>query len=188
MQAVCFGADALGFNRYPQSPRFVEPTLIAQILKVLPPLVSTVGIFVNAKPEAITATLKAAPLSALQFHGQESEVECLRWGKPYIKTVHVNSADDVLRAIADYPSASALLLDNARGDTLGGTGEVFDWCQIPKTDKPLILAGGLNAANIAAAVAEVRPYGVDVCSGVETSPGVKDAALMQTFFERARAV
>lgn len=186
-QAVCFGADALGFIRYPHSPRFIEPDAVAQIIKILPPLVSTLAVFVDAKAADIVATLEVAPVSALQFHGQESEAECLCWGKPYVKTVKVTSADDVLRAVSAYPSASALLLDNVQVDKPGGTGEVFDWQQIPNTSKPLILAGGLNSTNIADAVSRVRPFGVDVCSGVEAAPGIKDATLMQAFIERAQA-
>ena len=184
--AVDLGADALGFIRYPNSPRCVAPEAIADILKVLPPLVVTVAVFVDAEAADIALTLEAMPLAVLQFHGQETEAECLRWGKPYMKTVRVDTPDDVHRAAAAYPSAAALLLDNMLPGQPGGTGKVFDWQQVPRVDRPLILAGGLDAANIAAAIRAVQPYGVDVCSGVETKPGFKDPALMRAFIESAR--
>ena len=187
LRAAHLGADALGFIRYPKSSRFIAPEAVGTIVKKLPPLVTTVAVFVDATADDITATLAAAPIDVLQFQGQETEAECLRWEKPYVKAVRVDQPDDLHRALADYPNASALMLDNILPDRPGGTGTPLDWEQIPKVDRPLILAGGLDPTNIATAIRAVQPYGVDVCTGIEAAPGRKDPALMAAFLDAACA-
>ncbi len=180
--AVDAGADALGFVFYPPSPRAVSAQMAAEICACLPPFVTTVGLFVDPEPALVEETLAVAPLSLLQFHGQEAPDFCARWQRPYLKALRIGGDGAPLAPSPNaYVGAAGILVDAFSPEVPGGTGRSFDWNRIPPGPRPLILAGGLYAGNIAAAVQRVRPYGVDVSSGVERSPGVKDAGRLRAF-------
>lgn len=176
------GASALGFNFYPQSKRYITFNKAAAIIATLPPFVTPVGLFVNASSQQIDEALALMPNLLLQFHGDENEQACTQFHRPYIKAVRVQSTDDVIHAEQTYPSVSALLLDAHVPNEFGGTGQPFDWTLIPKIQTPLIIAGGLQPSNVAQLLRLVRPFALDVSSGVERTPGKKDAQLMQSFF------
>ena len=196
--AVAAGADALGFVFYPKSPRFVEIARAAALVETVPPFVSTVGLFVNASVEEVLAVTEQVPLSLLQFHGDESVEHCALLAhaskKPFLRAFRVKpdtTSADLLQCAHDYRNASryfvALLLDTYV-DAYGGAGKVFDWSLIPKELAPqVVLSCGLNVQNVAGALAQVRPYALDISSGVESAKGIKDAAKIQEFFERVRA-
>ncbi len=180
------GADALGFVFYANSPRCVAPERVADIVAKLPPFVTTVGLFVNASRETIARTMTVARLDIVQLHGDERPGECLVPPWRVIKALRVKNADS-LQGATDFPVA-ALLLDAWSDEAYGGTGHQFDW-QLARSlggARPLILAGGLHPGNVARAVAAVRPYGVDVSSGVEISPGRKDIAKVKEFIKQVR--
>jgi phosphoribosylanthranilate isomerase len=189
LHAACAaGADALGFVFYEKSPRNVSIETAAALLRALPPFVQSVGLFVNAEPAFIAAVLKAVPLDLLQFHGDETPADCERYGRPYIKAVRVNQDTDLLKCAADFESARGLLLDAWVAGVAGGTGERFDWNLIPaELPGPVILSGGLTPDNVATAVQQVRPWAVDVSSGVEASKGIKDAQKLAQFIAKAKA-
>jgi phosphoribosylanthranilate isomerase len=188
MHAACdAGADALGFVFYEKSPRHVSIATAAALLSELPPFVQAVGLFVNAEPAFIESVLQAAPLDLLQFHGDETPANCERFGRPYIKAVRVNRDTDLLKCAADFDAARGLLLDAWVPGVPGGTGERFDWSLIPPAlPKPVILSGGLTPDNVAEAVRRVRPWAVDVSSGVEVTKGIKDAHLIAQFIAKAK--
>lgn len=189
LRAACeAGADALGFVFYEKSPRHVSVESAAALLHELPPFVQSVGLFVDAAPAFIEAVLRAVPLDLLQFHGDETAAECARFGRPYIKAVRVNARTDLLKCATDFDTARGLLLDAHVPGVPGGTGERFDWNLIPADlPKPFILSGGLTPANIAEAVERVRPWAVDVSSGVEAAKGVKNAHKIAQFIANAKA-
>ena len=181
------GADALGLVFYEKSPRNVSISQARQIALSASPFLSVVGLFVNAGPDFIESVLKTVPLGLLQFHGNETEAECSRWGVRYIKAFRVQPEIPVADMVAPYHSASGYLLDSYRPGIPGGTGEAFDWQLIPKNlEKPVILAGGLDAHNIADAINQVKPYAVDVSSGVESQPGKKDHDKIKAFVSSVR--
>lgn len=181
------GADALGFVFYEKSPRHVTVELAAELVRALPPFVQSVGLFVNAEPAFIESVLKVVPLDLLQFHGDETPADCKRYGRPYIKAVRVRADTDLLKYAADFEAARGLLLDAFVPGVPGGTGERFDWRLIPANlPKPVILSGGLTPGNIAEAVQQVRPWAVDVSSGVEVSKGIKDAHQLARFIANAK--
>lgn len=185
--AARFGADAIGLVFYPPSPRAVELDAGAQIARALPPFVTVVGLFVNPEPEFVQQAMRAVGIGLLQFHGDESEVFCNSFDRPYIKAVPMGTNADVDDYSKRYPSASGLLLDSHGGDKQGGSGNSFDWARIPQNPaRPIVLAGGLNPANVEAAVIQVRPWALDVSSGVESSKGLKDPDLMKHFIEGVR--
>jgi phosphoribosylanthranilate isomerase len=176
------GADAIGLVFHPRSPRFVTVETAKKIVAALPPFLTVVGLFMNAEPAAARAVIDRVPLHLLQFHGDEDPDYCASFGLPYLKAVPMGADADVLDYQRRYATAAALLLDSHGGNTMGGTGQGFDWRRIPtERCKPLILAGGLHPGNVAAAIGQVRPYAVDVSSGVETAKGIKDAELMRAF-------
>jgi phosphoribosylanthranilate isomerase len=182
------GADALGFVFYEKSPRHVTIATAAALVRELPPFVQSVGLFVNVEPTFIEAVLNAVPLDLLQFHGDETPADCARYGRPYIKAVRVNRDTDLLKCAADFADARGLLLDAFVPGVPGGTGERFDWSLIPPgLPKPVILSGGLAPDNVAEAVRRVRPWAVDVSSGVEASKGIKDAHKIAQFIAKAKA-
>jgi phosphoribosylanthranilate isomerase len=186
--ACAAGADALGFVFYEKSPRNVSIETAAALLSALPPFVQSVGLFVDAEPAFIATVLKAVPLDMLQFHGNETPADCERHGRPYIKAVRVNRDTDLLKYAADFGSARGLLLDAWVAGVAGGTGERFDWDLIPaELPGSIILSGGLTPDNVAAAVQQVRPWAVDVSSGVEVSKGIKDAQKLAQFIAKAKA-
>jgi phosphoribosylanthranilate isomerase len=189
LHAACdAGADALGFVFYEKSPRKVSAMAAAALVRELPPFVQSVGLFVNAAPAFIESVLKAVPLDLLQFHGDESPADCARYGRPYIKAVRVNRDTDLIKCAADYEDARGLLLDAYVRGVPGGTGERFDWSLIPeKMPKAVILSGGLTPDNVAEAVEQVRPWAVDVSSGVEMAKGIKDAHKIAQFIAKAKA-
>jgi len=181
------GADALGFVFYEKSPRHVTVELAAELVRALPPFVQSVGLFVNAEPAFIESVLKVVPLDLLQFHGDETPADCKRYGRPYIKAVRVRADTDLLKYAADFEATRGLLLDAFVPGVPGGTGERFDWRLIPANlPKPVILSGGLTPGNIAEAVQQVRPWAVDVSSGVEVSKGIKDARQVARFIANAK--
>ena len=181
------GADAIGLVFFPGSPRAVNIDRAQQIIAELPPFVSKVGLFVNASAAEIDTVLENVSLDILQFHGDEQPEQCSCFSRPFIKAIRMQ--DNVnLKAMADkYSTASALLLDSYVKDIYGGTGMAFDWSAVPDDiPKPLILAGGLDAGNVANAVKQVRPYGVDVSGGVELEKGIKDAGKIEQFIREVR--
>ncbi len=187
--AIDAGADALGFVFYPPSPRAVTVEQAADIIRQLPPLISTVGLFVNASAAEVAHIADQAKLDVLQFHGDESPEFCASFSRPYFKALRMKPGLDVAEQANRYPDARAILLDAYRPGVPGGTGEAFDWELIPQ-DFPgyLILAGGLTPANIRNAVAQVKPYAVDVSGGVEAEKGVKDSQKIDLFIDEvARA-
>ncbi len=184
--AVEAGADALGFVFYEKSPRYASPETVKQIISVLPPFVTTVGLFVNATIETIEQTMQMTGINIIQLHGDETPEECDFASHPVIKAVRVKDAGS-LAGIERY-SVSALLLDAWSDQQYGGTGESFDW-QLARNltgQLPLILAGGLNPDNVVEAIRVVKPYAVDVSSGVEKSPGKKDHDKIRKFIQQVR--
>lgn len=188
LHAACSaGADALGFVFYAKSPRHLEIAQAAALVAQLPPFVQSVGLFVNAPAEFVRAVLASVPLDLLQFHGDETPVACRLYGRPYLKAVRVRPETDLLKYASDFDDARALLLDAYVPGIPGGTGERFDWSLIPAgLPRPIVLSGGLNPDNVAEAVRAVRPWAVDVSSGVEAAPGIKDAARVAAFIQRAK--
>lgn len=189
IEAACAsGADALGFVFYDKSPRHVSIARAAELVGALPPFVQAVGLFVDAAPDFIAAVLDAVPLDLLQFHGDETPAECARSGRPYLKAVRVDAQTDLLKYAADFEGARGLLLDAFVPGVPGGTGERFDWRLIPSgLPTPIVLSGGLTPGNVAEAVQQVRPWAVDVSSGVEAAKGIKDPRKMAQFIARAKA-
>lgn len=189
LRAACdAGADALGFVFYEKSPRHLSLDAAATLVRALPPFVQSVGLFVDADPAFIESVLRSVPLDLLQFHGNEKPAECARYGRPWIKAVRVNADTDLLECAADFEAASGLLLDTYVPGIPGGTGERFDWRLIPPDlPKRVILSGGLTPDNVAEAVVRVRPWAVDVSSGVEGAKGIKDAHKIARFISQAKA-
>lgn len=187
MAAARLGADAIGLVFYDKSPRAVDIAQAKSVVAALPPFVTTVGLFVNPAPQFAEAILDQLPLDLLQFHGDESPRECERYGRPYLKAIRMREGIDLNELGDRYGKAKGLLLDAFREGTYGGTGETFDWERIPtELGKPVVLAGGLNPANIEQAVRRVRPAAVDVSGGVEATKGVKDASLVAAFIQGVR--
>jgi len=181
------GADAIGLVFYAQSARFVDAATAAKVAIALPPFVTAVGLFVDAKEGDIRAILRQVPLDILQFHGDESPEFCAQFGKPYLRAVRMEAATDLLEYARRFSAARALLLDAHVQGQPGGTGLTFDWTVIPRDlPIPLILSGGLDAANVARAMREVRPWAVDVSSGVESTRGVKDPQKIVEFIRKVR--
>lgn len=184
--AVEAGADAIGLVFYPPSPRFVAFERAAELAALVPPFVTTVGLFVNPDPAYVQQALAQVPLQLLQFHGDEPEALCAGFGRPWIKAARVRPGVDLVEFSASHPSASGLLLDTFV-EGYGGGGKVFDWSLIPeRLGRPLILSGGLDPDNVAEAVRRVRPWAVDVSSGVESGKGIKDAARIAAFVAGVR--
>jgi phosphoribosylanthranilate isomerase len=184
--AVGAGADAVGFVLYERSPRFVALEHAVALATRLPPFVTPVLLFVNAKPALLTRAHHALPQALWQFHGDESAEQCDAGGHPYLRAARMAAGFDLLDFAARFPRARALLLD-ALVEGYGGGGKSFDWSLIPPSvPVPVVLSGGLNAANVIDGVLRVRPWAVDVSSGVEAGKGVKDAALMHRFCQAVR--
>lgn len=184
--AIEAGTDAIGLVFYPASPRFVSLERAAELASLIPPFVTTVGLFVNAEAAYVQQVLAQVPLQLLQFHGDETEAQCAIYRRPWIKAARVRAGVDLVEFSACYPTASGLLLD-AFVDGYGGGGKVFDWSLIPeRLGRPLILSGGLDPGNVGEAVRRVRPWAVDVSSGVESGKGIKDAALIAAFVAGVR--
>lgn len=187
--AAQLGVDAIGLVFYAASPRAVSIAQAQAIQRVLPPFVTVVGLFVDAVPDFIRAVLESVPLDVLQFHGDELAAECAGYGRPYIKAIRMRPGEDILKASMLYADAQGLLLDTYMPHIPGGTGSPFDWSQVPiGIKKPLILAGGLNSANVVEAILTVKPYGVDISGGVESIKAKKDHDLMRRFMMAVRSV
>jgi phosphoribosylanthranilate isomerase len=185
--AVALGVDAVGFVCVPASRRFIAPEDAAALRRHLPPFVSAVALLSDPTPEWTAEVQRTLAPDWLQFHGRESAAFCESAGARYLKAVSVHAADDVIEAAQTYAGAAALLLDSHAPGGLGGTGQAFDWSLIPRdVGRPLVLAGGLTPANVAQAITMVRPYAVDVSSGIESAPGAKDATQMRAFVEAVR--
>ena len=184
--AVAAGVDALGFVFAPRSKRVLDPAVAAELVAQVPAFVSRVGLFMDQDAPEVAAVLDRVPLNLLQFHGAEDAGFCRQFGLPYIKAVSMATENAVQQAEEAFPDASALLLDSHPAGQVGGTGVVFDWSAIPPVSMPLVLAGGLNPGNIRQAVQQVRPWAVDVSSGVESAPGIKSEQLMCEFIQEAR--
>jgi phosphoribosylanthranilate isomerase len=189
--AVAAGADALGFNLWPGSSRHVSAERARALAARLPPFVTPVLLFVNAAPDEVAAGLAAVPHALVQFHGDETPAQCEAAGRPYLRAARMADGFDLLDFAARYASARALLLD-AHVEGYGGAGKVFDWSRVPAgVPCPVVLSGGLNPANVIDGVLRVRPFAVDVSSGVERadapSKGIKDVALMRRFCDAVRA-
>jgi phosphoribosylanthranilate isomerase len=185
--AAELGAHALGFVFYPPSPRHISARRAAEIIRALPPFVTTVGLFVNANAADVASVIDEVPLGLLQFHGDETSDYCAQFRRPYIKALRVRPGVDLLQYALQYESARGLLLDAFVAGVPGGTGESFDWNLIPtKLPLPIVLSGGLNNGNVIEAIRRVRPCAVDVSSGIESSPGIKDARKMNDFFKGVR--
>ena len=180
--AVNAGADAIGLVFYAPSPRFVTIEQAQKIVAAMPPFVSVVALFVNALPIEIKTVLARVRIDIVQFHGDETRSDCEQIKLPYYKAIRVKADTNLLQYEAEFSSAKALLLDTYSDAAFGGTGQVFDWGVIPQNlTKPVILAGGLTAENVALGIKQVRPYAVDVSGGVEQSKGVKDVAKIAAF-------
>jgi phosphoribosylanthranilate isomerase len=188
--AVDAGADAIGFVFYAPSPRALSVARAAELARGLPPFVTPVGLFVNAEPALIDAAVAAIPQLLLQFHGDETAAQCESWrrttGRPYIRAARMVPGFALLDFAAPYASAAGILLD-AHVEGYGGGGKAFDWSLIPaNVPRPVVLSGGLHPANVIDGITHVRPWAVDVSSGVEVAKGHKDAALMRQFCEAVR--
>ena len=182
LAAARLGAHAIGLVFYDASARAVDAQQARSIVDILPPFVTTVGLFVNAEAAAVRETLAKVPLQLLQFHGDETPDYCAAFGVPYLKAVRVRPGVDLLQYARDFRTARGLLLDAYVEGVHGGTGATFDWSLIPQSlPLPIVLSGGLYADNVAAAVRAARPWAVDVSSGVESAKGIKDAVKMEAF-------
>ncbi len=184
LAAANAGADAIGLVFVGKSSRNVTMEQAAAICHALPPLVSRVGLFMDAGAGQIRTVLKQVPLNWLQFHGTETQSFCRQFQRPWIKALAMR--DGQPPDINSFDQADALLLDAHAGSSLGGSGEVFDWSQIPAMPRPWLLAGGLRPDNVAAACRQARPDAVDVSSGVEARPGIKDANLVNQFIKAVK--
>lgn len=187
LTAVSLGANAIGLVFWRQSARYVAPAKAREIIAALPPFISAVGVYVNPDTEWVKETSSTAGLNLLQFHGDESPDFCQKFSLPYIKAVRVRAGVDLLQYATRYAGARGLLLDTYVKGEPGGTGHVFDWHLIPPDlPLPLILSGGLHAANISEAIRQARPWAVDVSSGVEAAQGIKDAEKIAAFMQGVR--
>jgi phosphoribosylanthranilate isomerase len=181
------GADAIGLVFYEPSPRHVTIAQARLLAAAIPPFVSVVGLFVNAEPGLVREAMAGVPLDLLQFHGDETPEYCAQFSHPFLKAIRVSAGVDLLQCATDFRRARGLLLDAHVQGIPGGTGTAFDWALIPENlPLPVILSGGLDAGNVATAVAQVRPYAVDVSSGVETGRGIKDAAKIAAFINEVK--
>ena len=189
--AVDAGVDAIGLVFYEKSPRFVNNEIAAEISRLIPAFVSRVALFKDADEAMIASVLQAVEIDLIQFHGSEAPDFCQQFGMPYIKAVGMKGTEHdakFLRSSAEnYSSAKALLLDGHAPGEAGGTGESFDWASIASIDKPVVLAGGLTPENVKQAIEQVQPFAVDVSSGVESAPGIKDKEKVMAFMEQAGA-
>jgi len=188
LAAAHAGAHAIGLVFHPASPRFVDVARAREVSERLPPFVTAVGLFVDPEPDQVRAVLRQVPLQLLQFHGDETPELCASFGLHYIKGVRMAPGTDLLQYAALYGRARGLLLDTfVPGVVGGGTGRAFDWALVPRAlPLPVVLAGGLTPANVGDAIRAVRPWAVDVSSGVERDKGVKDAAKIAAFIRGAR--
>ena len=183
--AIEAGADAVGFV-FTRSPRRISVETATRLVNYVPKGVLRVGLFLNQDRSEIRKVVSSVPLDVLQFHGSETEQECNAFGLPWLKAVAMENAESARQAERDFPNAMGLLLDSHTAGKRGGSGNVFDWTLSRPLSMPVWLAGGLNADNVARAIRIVRPFAVDVSSGVEVSPGIKDTTRMTAFINAVR--
>ena len=189
LAAVHSGADALGLVFYDKSPRHVSLQQAAQLAAAIPPFVTLVGLFVNASAAEVRGVMQVVRLDVLQFHGEEEPEFCAQFGRPYLKAIRVKAGVDLVQYAARFAGAQGLLLDAFVEGIHGGTGASFDWTLIPRNlPLPVILSGGLHAGNVAEAIRQVRPYAVDISSGVEANKGIKDAAKIAAFINEVNKI
>jgi len=182
LAAARAGADAIGLVFYPNSSRHVETEMAARIARAMPPFVSKVALFVNAPADEISTVLQRVQIDVIQFHGNECPDYCAEHGRPFIKAIRMKEGTDLIAERERYRDACGLLVDSYVPGVPGGTGETFNWSQIPREIAgEIILAGGLNPRNVYEAVTNVRPWGVDVSGGVELSGGIKEASAIEQF-------
>ncbi|MGD9582473.1 MAG: phosphoribosylanthranilate isomerase [Lysobacterales bacterium] len=190
LAAAALGVDAIGLIFVATSRRCLDPVAAQRIAAALPPLVSRVGLFQNQDAATVRTVLAAVDLDLLQFHGDESGDFCGQFGKRWLKAVPMGALadpDQLQGYLAAHAGAAGYVFDSHGGSGQGGSGRPFDWRRLPALlDRPLILAGGLNAGNVAAAIRQLRPFAVDVSSGIESAPGIKDHAKMRLFVEEVR--
>lgn len=186
--AARLGADAIGLVFAERSPRRVSLARAREIVEALPPFVASVALFMDDAPSLVWDVLDTVRPSLLQFHGQEADAWCAQFGHPFMKAVAMGEGVAALARLTAYPHAAALLLDGHGRDEPGGSGRSFDWSLVPQgLTQPFILAGGLNAANVAAGIHALHPWAVDVSSAVEQAPGIKDADKLAAFVRAVRA-
>lgn len=189
LHAASIGVDAIGLVFYEKSPRSVSIAQALEIVRVLPPFITRVGLFVNAEQSVVQYTAEQVGIDLLQFHGDETAEACSGYGKPYIKAIRMRKGLDLQTIFKQYQQASGLLLDTYNKALYGGTGEQFDWSMIPEMRKlPIILAGGLGPDNVDTAIKMVRPYAVDVSGGIESATGIKDVEKMNAFIRGVSSV
>jgi len=192
LQAAELGADAIGLVFYPRSSRALTAQKAGSIRKALPAFVNVVGLFVNPTEAEVELVLKHVHLDCLQFHGDEPPAFCSSFGLPYMKAIRVRPELDLLSEIAKFSNSSAILLDSYDKHVAGGTGTSFDWAIaqqcVVQTEAKIVLAGGLDAHNVAGAIRQVKPYAVDVSSGVESAPGKKSPERMREFISEVYSV
>lgn len=182
--AAKLGVDAIGLVFYPPSPRNIDLEQAVEIVNALPAFVSVVALFVDEREDRIKEILSRVSIDCIQFHGNEAAADCRIYNNPYIKAIRMKQGLDIIKISTDYQDASALLLDAYHPGIQGGSGSQFDWDLIPENNSvPIILAGGLDEGNAEQAVKKVRPYALDVSSGVEITKGIKDVAKMAAFIE-----
>ena len=187
MHAARAGADSIGLVFHPPSPRLIDLDRALEIRTSLPPFVTVTALFLNESEDWIAEVLHRVKPDCLQFHGTESAEFCENWGIPYLKSLPMGSVDDPIDYAANHPRAQGFLLDSNAAGRQGGSGDTFDWSRIPpQFDAPLILAGGISPSNVAEAIARVKPWGVDVSSGVEITHGIKDGELIDRFIGAVR--
>jgi phosphoribosylanthranilate isomerase len=188
LQVANLGGDAIGLAFYANSPRVVDIETAVAIREAMPPFVTVTALFLNEETEWVDQVVQAVRPDCLQFHGEEPADFCQRWARPYIKAIPMASITDVNAYARQYSAAQGFLLDSNVAGRRGGSGDTFDWSKIPSAfDFPLVLAGGLNPSNVSAAITQVKPWAVDVSSGVENSRGDKDANLIDQFFDAVRS-
>jgi phosphoribosylanthranilate isomerase len=185
LAAARAGADAIGLVFYPPSPRYLSLERAREIRDVLPPFVQTVALFVNADGAQVSQVIGRVHPAMLQFHGDEAPDFCAQFGLPFVKACRMKEGVSALEYLRPFSSAAAWLFDSHVPE-YGGVGESFDWSMVPATDKPVILSGGLSRDKVAEAIRRVRPWGVDVSSGVESAKGIKDAAKIAAFIAEVR--
>jgi phosphoribosylanthranilate isomerase len=185
LAAARAGADAIGLVFYPPSPRFLSLERAREIRDALPPFVQAVALFVNPDAAQVAQVIGRVHPAMLQFHGEETPQFCAQFGLPYVKACRVKPGVPALEYLRPFSGAAAWLFDSHVPE-YGGVGESFDWSLVPASDKPVILSGGLSQSNVAAAVRRVRPWGVDVSSGVESAKGIKDAGKIAGFIAEVR--
>jgi len=188
-QVVDLGGDAIGLQFHSRSPRAIDLDKAVQIRRLMPPFVTVTALFMNEKESWVRQVVDTVQPDCLQFHGEETPQYCRQWSRPFIKAIPMGSVEDASLYAQRFSEARGFILDSNVAGRQGGSGDTFDWSKIPPSfDFPLVLAGGLNPSNVAAAISQVKPWGVDVSSGVEQAKGIKDSELIEQFFNEVRRV